>query len=119
MKAVRFADDQAMVIAATQKGLQEIMTVLHDTFQEYGMRINMKKTKVMHISRKAGRKLTILIEGHKLDQVEQFVYLGSLVTEDGRCTKGSSKNCFRQNCFQQKERIVERVIEFRIEENNG
>ena len=51
------------------------------------MRINMKKTKVMRISRKEGRKLKILIEGHKLDQVEQFVYLGSLVTEDGRCTK--------------------------------
>jgi len=31
--------------------------------------------------------LTILIEGRKLDHVEQFVYLGSLVTEDGRCTK--------------------------------
>ena len=31
--------------------------------------------------------MKILIEGHKLDQVEQFVYLGSLVTEDGRCTK--------------------------------
>ena len=84
MKAVRFADDQAMV-AATQKGLPEIMTVLHDTSQEYGMRINMKKTKVMRISRKEGRKLKILIEGHKLDQVEQFVYfkqLGSLVTEE-------------------------------------
>jgi len=63
------------------------MTVLHDTSEEYGMRTNMKKTKVMHISRKEGRKLTILIEGHKLDQAEQFVYLGSLVTEDGRCTK--------------------------------
>ena len=34
----------------------------------------MKKTKVMRISRKEGRKLKILIEGHKLDQVEQFVY---------------------------------------------
>jgi len=41
----------------------------------------------MCISKKEGRKLKILIEGHKLDQVEQFVYLGSLVTEDGRCTK--------------------------------
>ena len=39
MKAVRFADDQAMV-AATQKGHQENMTVLHDTSQEYGMMIN-------------------------------------------------------------------------------
>ena len=42
----------------------------------------MKKTKIMRISRKEGRKLTILTEGHKLDQVEQFVYLGSLVTVD-------------------------------------
>ena len=47
----------------------------------------MKKTNVIRISRKEGRKLKILIEGHKLDEVEQLVYLGSLVTEDGRCTK--------------------------------
>jgi len=40
VKAVRFADDQAMV-AATQKGLQEIMAVLHNTSQEYGMRIKL------------------------------------------------------------------------------
>jgi len=33
VKAVRFADDQAMV-AATQKGLQEIMTVLHDCMSQ-------------------------------------------------------------------------------------
>jgi len=51
-------------------GLHEIMTVLHDTSKEYGMRINTKKTKVMRISRKEGRKLAILIEDHKLDQVE-------------------------------------------------
>ena len=49
VKAFRFADDQAMV-AAIEKGLQEIMT-------EYGMRINMKKTKVMRISRKEGLSL--------------------------------------------------------------
>jgi len=59
LKAARFADDQA-VVAGTQKGLHEFMTVLHDTSKEYGM----KKTNVMHISRKEGRKLAILIEGH-------------------------------------------------------
>ena len=58
VKAVRCVDDQA-VVAETQKALQKIMTVLHDTSQDYGMRINVKKTKVMHISRKEGRKLTI------------------------------------------------------------
>jgi len=29
------------------------------------------------------------------------------------------KNCFKQNCFQQNDRIAERVIEFKIEEKNG
>ena len=41
-------------------------------------------TKNMLITKQKRQK--ILIEGDKLDKVEQFVYLGSLVTEDGRCT---------------------------------
>ena len=86
VKAIRFADDQAMV-AETQKGLQEIMYMLNETSKDYNMKINMKKTKVMRISREEGGKLSILIDGHKLEQVEQFVYLGSMITEDGRCNK--------------------------------
>lgn len=86
VKAIRFADDQAMV-AETQKGLQEIMNMLNETSKDYNMKINMKKTKVMRISREEGGKLSILIDGHKLEQVEQFVYLGSMITEDGRCNK--------------------------------
>ena len=50
--------------------------------KEYGMKINLKQTKVMRISRKEGSKITIKIGGVKLEQVKQFSYLGSTITED-------------------------------------
>ena len=49
------------------------------------MRINMKKTKVMTISKKGGgRMLYIALDGHKAEQVKNFQYLGSWITEDVR-----------------------------------
>ena len=81
VQAVRFADDQAMV-ANSNAGLQRIMDNLNETSKEYGMKINLKKTKVMRISRNEGRKITISIAGEKLEQVKQFNYLGSTITED-------------------------------------
>jgi len=84
VNAVRFADDQAMV-SSSNAGLQRIMDSLNRTSGEYGMKINIKKTKTMRISRTEGRKLTITINGIKLEQVSQFCYLGSVITEDCRC----------------------------------
>jgi phosphotransferase system HPr-like phosphotransfer protein len=58
------------------------MDSLHKTSEEYGMKINLKKTKVMRISTNEGRKITIKIDGEKLEEVKQFCYLGSTITED-------------------------------------
>lgn len=51
---------------------------------QYGMRINIKKTKVMKIGREQ-RRVHIEIEGKELEQVRHFKYLGSLLAEDGYC----------------------------------
>src|SRR6218665_2381823 len=56
--ALRFADDQAM-IAASQKGLQRMMDRLNTISEEYDMKINIKKTKIMRIS--SGKKRTVKI----------------------------------------------------------
>ena len=58
---VRFADDQGMV-ANTETGLQKIMDNLHRTAEQYGMRINIKKTKVIMVSRRVGQKVNIKIK---------------------------------------------------------
>jgi len=84
LKDVRFADDQGM-IAGTEKGLQKSMDSLNTTADKYGMKINIKKTKVMRVSKKIGGKVKIEINGNRIEQVKSFKYLGSTITEDGRC----------------------------------
>ena len=84
VKAVRFADDQAMV-SSSNVGLQRIIDALNKTSNNYGMKINIKKTKVMRVCKTGGKKMRIMINGHRVEQVRQFVYLGSAITEDCKC----------------------------------
>ena len=49
------------------------------------MEMNVEKTKVMRISRQPS-PVTIMIEQKQLEKVECFKYLGSILTNDGRCT---------------------------------
>jgi len=46
---IRYADDKA-VVASSQKVLQQLMNRLNAVMKQYGMKINVKKTKVMCIS---------------------------------------------------------------------
>ena len=50
VKAVRYADDQAMT-ARTEIGLQKMINEANRVVKSYGMKINIKKTKVMKIGR--------------------------------------------------------------------
>ena len=85
IKDVRFADDQGM-IANSESGLQKIMNGLNSTSSNYNMKINIKKTKVMRVSR-VGGEVNISINGTRIEQVASFKYLGHTMTEDGRCEK--------------------------------
>ena len=49
------------------------------------MEMNVEKTKVMRISRQPSR-VTIRREQKQLENVKYFKYLGSMLTDDGRCT---------------------------------
>jgi len=62
VSALRYADDKA-VVASTQKELQNLTDRLNIVTKKYGMKINVKKTKVMCISRTGNHKLKILVEG--------------------------------------------------------
>jgi len=84
LKDVRFADDQAMV-SSTSEGLQRLMDGLVKVSEECGMKVNIKKTKAMVISKTGHKIVDIKIGQHKVEQVQQFKYLGATVTEDGRC----------------------------------
>src|SRR3981189_2535758 len=81
---IRFADDQAMV-ASSEVGLQRLIDRLNAVSKKHSMKINIKKTKTMVVSRKGGGKVSIIVEGQRVEQVKTFKYLGSVIAEDGRC----------------------------------
>ena len=83
IKEVRFADDKG-VLASTEKGLQKLMTSLNRVANRFGMKISIKKTKVLVVTKETNKQVNILISNQKLKQVAHFKYLGSCMTQDGR-----------------------------------
>jgi len=75
------------MVVASSENLQRLMDSVSRVTQEYGMKVNVKKTKAMCISCQGKSKVKIYIDGQLLEQVQQFRYLGSLITEDGYCDK--------------------------------
>src|SRR6476661_5451519 len=81
---MKHADDPGMV-ANTEAGLQSLMDSLNTTAKHYDMKINIKKTKAMMVSRHRGERVNLTVEGQSVEQVSKFRYLGSLISADGRC----------------------------------
>ena len=55
------------MIAKNEKGRQKIMDGLNSTSTSYGMKINIKKTKVMEVSNVKG-EVNITINGTRIEQ---------------------------------------------------
>src|SRR6476661_10810512 len=73
------------MVANMEAGLQSLMDSLNTTAKHYNMKINIKKTKAMVVSRNGGGRVNITVEGQSFEQVSKFRYIGSLISEDGRC----------------------------------
>ena len=86
VNSIRYTDDKA-VVTNSHKEQKQLMDNLNTVTQKFGMKINVKKTKVMCISKDRKTNVKICIDGQMLEQVEQFRYLGSLMSEDGYCEK--------------------------------
>ena len=72
------------MMSHTNAGLQRIMYALNDAGKDYGMKINIKNTKLMRISKQPGKVVKLFIDGYQMEQVSSFCYLGSIITEDQR-----------------------------------
>jgi hypothetical protein len=81
---VKYADD-FVFLAMEEKVLQDMTDKLTEIGRYYGMEMNAEKTKVMRISRQP-LTVKIMIDQKQLENVESFKYLGSILTNDGRCT---------------------------------
>jgi len=84
IQMVKYADD-LVLMAKKEKVLQGMIDKLIEIGRCYGMEMNVEKTKAMRISRQSS-PVTIMIDQKQLENVECFKYLGSMLTNGGRCT---------------------------------
>jgi len=82
-QTVKYADD-LVLMAKEEMVLQGMIDKLIEIGRCCGLEMNVEKTKVMRISRQPSL-VTIMIDQKQLENVECFKYLGSMLTNDGRC----------------------------------
>ena len=73
---LRFADD-GILISGTSHQLQEMLTELDQTGKKAGLKMNVKKTKVMF--NQYATEEEIYVGNNKLESVRTYVYLGQIV----------------------------------------
>ena len=84
---LRYADDIVALIADTEKDLKKTLTNMERTMARCPLKINKKKTKILVCSKRGEAKTNINLGKQKLEEVEEFSYLGSRITNDGRSKK--------------------------------
>ena len=80
---LRFADD-IDILAESKPDIQKLTDRISETGKKFGLIINESKTKTMAIA-KNKEICEIKLNNSNLEQVDQFSYLGSVVSEDGSC----------------------------------
>ena len=81
---LRYADDTAL-LAETSEALQHLLDTLSNKGKEFGMKINVKKTKVMTVTRINDiTPYVIEIDGTPVEEVTSYTYLGQLLSSNGK-----------------------------------
>lgn len=107
---VRFADDIA-ALAESSYDLEKLLNIMNNTFQEFAMSINTKKTKVITTEKRPTTQKQIQLNGTVVERVNSFRYLGSLITADSRCTSDiKSRIAIAKTAFNQKKHIFKSRI---------
>ena len=81
---LRYADD-TIIIAESKNQLQQLMDTEVKESEAKGLFLNSAKSFTMVFSEsEVGHTCKITVHGNTIEQVDRFVYLGSLFTSDGR-----------------------------------
>ena len=82
LRKIMYADD-LVVVAENREELQGALEEWNDMFKKHGLKMNLDKTEVMRVGRQR-EELNIRLEEKDIKQVNNFVYLGGNISENGR-----------------------------------
>ena len=81
VKELRHADD-TVLFAQKPEGLRRLLQSVKTHSESSGLHLNAKKTKIMDLDKSP--TTTIDVDGEQLENVNNFVYLGSRIDADGK-----------------------------------
>ena len=82
---LRYADD-TVLLSTSQNGIENLILSVQKSSEEQNLYLNAAKTKIMPID-KSSVITDIYVDEEKLEVVESFEYLGSLITNNGDSMK--------------------------------
>ena len=85
MNNVRIAEDASLVASSKRKLQLELLNKVAEKSKEKELNINRKKTICMVIRKGNILSCELYIDDIKINQVDEFIYLGSLITDNGKC----------------------------------
>ncbi|KAK3889203.1 hypothetical protein Pcinc_006774 [Petrolisthes cinctipes] len=88
LREMQYADDNATP-GQTAEDLQRTATTYNTVYERFGMQVNTDKTKalIQHPPGQILPNINTTINEHTLEEVEQFSYLGSILTSTPTCKK--------------------------------
>ncbi|KAJ4449321.1 hypothetical protein ANN_00719 [Periplaneta americana] len=118
IKCIRFADDMAL-LAEEEMILKDMLLELNDSCEQYGMKVNINKTKSMVIGRRI-QKINLKILNEAVEQVDSFKYLGCTLSSNISCCqevkmrKAMAKEAFNRKrsifCGPQEKELKTRLV---------
>jgi hypothetical protein len=95
LEDLEFADDLALLSHRLQD-MQEKVDALGAISQRVGLKINKEKTEVMRINN--NQEAPVTIDGRNVNDVEEFVYLGSKISKSGGTEEDIRARINRARC---------------------
>ena len=78
---LRYADDTTLM-SESEEELKGLLMKVKEESEKVGLKLNIQKTKIMA----SGPIISWEIDGHTLETVSDFIFLGSIITADGDCS---------------------------------
>ena len=104
IKCIRFAVDMAL-LAEDEKMLKNMLMELNERCEDYGMKINISKTKAMVMGRKP-KKIGMLIKYESVEEVDNFKYLVCNISRNMNCYQEVKQRiAMEKEAFNRKRRI--------------
>ena len=77
---LRYADDTTLI--AESEELKSLLMKVEEESENVGLKLNIQKTKMMA----SGPITSWQIDGETVETVSDFIFLGSKITADGKCS---------------------------------